>query len=89
MIEPIEEFVARFEGSTAHTAVAIFRRREVEDMWGELDSPLTLKERVELADELTGWRRYDQGPGRWYGLTPAVVVSPTEVRVEQERGIDV
>lgn len=66
---------------------AIFRREMAEKILGckveDLDDDIA------MAQDLTGWYRFDCGPGRAFGREPCVRVYKHAVLVYQRTGLDI
>lgn len=60
---------------------AVFNRADVEHMLSD--------DRVEVAEDLTGWYSFYNGAGRSFGENPTVRLSRTRVLVTQYCGVDV
>lgn len=64
---------------------AIYDRAAVEKAWG-----CSVEEDTrDVARFLTGWARYSNGPGRWFGYDPCFKVYRHKVLVYQRSALDI
>lgn len=72
------------------TTYVVLDRAECERFFGNtLRTERSQTSGIQMAEELTGWRGFDGGPGRAFAADPVYRVYGRKVLVTQYRGLDI